>query len=128
MAWMPYSLATALSQNLKSETCVQVSPSLWMAASQASFLPGWSSETPNTVKPFSLYFAKAFTRFGFWARQGPHQLAQKSTSTYLPLKAESFIRLPEVSGCSKSGATLPMAVILSAFTLSTIRLPKGVDL
>src|SRR6266702_4718394 len=106
---MPYSLATALSQNFKSETCVQVSPSLWIAASQASFLPGWSSETPNTVNPFSLYFAKAFTTLGFSMRQGPHQLAQKSTSTYLPLNEESVTARPEVSFCVKSIASDPMA-------------------
>src|SRR5688572_10822730 len=39
-------------------------------------------------------------------RQGLHQLAQKSTNTYLPLNEESEIGLPFTSDKVKSGAGL----------------------
>src|ERR1700761_7702820 len=63
-----------------------------------------SSEMLNTVKPLSLYLLYAATTFGFSPRHGPHQLAQKSTSTYLPRKEESDTILPLVSGRLKSCA------------------------
>src|ERR1700761_8340630 len=68
-----------------------------------------SSEMLNTVKPLSLYLLYAATTFGFSARQGPHQLAQKSISTYLPRKEESETDFPLVSGRVNSGA-LPVPV------------------
>src|SRR6476661_5063455 len=44
---------------------------------------------------------------GFSCLHGPHQLAQKSTSTYLPLKDDSETSLPLASGIVRSGAGLP---------------------
>jgi len=45
-----------------------------------------------------------------------HQLAQKSTSTYFPLKELRLVAFPERSGSVKSGATWPIftAVIFSS--------------
>src|SRR6478735_597128 len=88
MLLIRYSWAAALFQNCRSLTCVQVRLSLWIAASQLSFPPGLSRETPKTVKFFSLNCLKFSTTLGFSARQGPHQLAQKSTRTYLPWNDE----------------------------------------
>src|SRR5215831_6159999 len=45
--------------------------------------------------------------------QGPHQVAQKSSSTTLPLKSDSLTVLPCASFRAKSGATLRS---LSSFT------------
>src|SRR5579862_6197838 len=45
--------------------------------------------------------------------QGPHQVAQKSSSTTLPLKSDNFTVLPWASFKAKSGATLRS---LSSFT------------
>ena len=66
-----------------------------------------SRETPNTVKFLPLNWLKAFTTLGFSARQGPHQLAQKSISTYLPLKEESAMGFPFTSCWVKSTAWVP---------------------
>ena len=43
-------------------------------------------------------------RQGSSAIHGPHQAAQKSSSTYLPLKSESLNSLPSMSRAVKSGA------------------------
>src|SRR5665213_2079238 len=52
----------------------------------------------------SLY---ASTTLGFSMRQGPHQLAQKSMSRYLPLKELTETGLPFTSGRLSSGTVLP---------------------
>src|SRR5690606_5208548 len=107
---MEYSCTTGESQNCKSDTCGHCSNlSSWIAFIQSSFFPGRSSDTPKTVKFLSLNFSKAATTVGFSRRQGPHQLAQKSTNTYLPRNEESASSLPAVSGSVKSGATAPTA-------------------
>ena len=41
--------------------------------------------TPSTWNPLSLYWLYTSASIGVSARQGPHQLAQKSTNTTLPL-------------------------------------------
>ena len=89
-----------------------------MASIHLSFAPSLSSDTPSTVNPLSLYLLKALTTLGFSARHGPHQLAQKSMSTYRPLKSFNDTLLPSVSGCTKSGAILPIASALVAFILA----------
>src|SRR5471030_670928 len=76
-----------------------------MACIQLGFT--WSSDTPNTVKFLFLYWLYAFTTFGFSIRQGLHQLAQKSTNTYFPLKEESVIAFPSTSFWVKSIACVP---------------------
>src|SRR5690349_10927521 len=81
-----YRTAALFSQNLRSLTCVQARLSVLIAFNQGSF--SLSSDTPKTVKFLLLNFLKVFTTFGFSIRQGRHQLAQKSTSTYLPRKEE----------------------------------------
>src|SRR3954467_15305009 len=68
-----------------------------------------SSETPSMVKFLSLYLLYAATTFGFSMRQGLHQLAQKSISTYLPLNWESETFFPEVSACENSSDCVPTA-------------------
>src|SRR5688572_6523292 len=77
-----------------------------MAFSHFSLL--WSKETPKISKPLSLYLLYIFTTFGFSRRQGPHQEAQKSISTYLPFKEESDFEPPSGVGKVKSGAMPPI--------------------
>ena len=87
---IPYIFETSLSQYLRSETWVQVRPSFSIAFSQFCLPCSLSSDTPRTVNPLSLKSLNAFTTFGFSARQGPHQDAQKSIRTYFPLKSDSL--------------------------------------
>src|SRR5690606_41716780 len=107
---MAYNATTGEVPPCSSDCCVHCSsPSSSIALLQSSFFPGRSSDTPKTVKFLSLNFSYAATTVGFSRRQGPHQLAQKSTSTYLPLNEESAKSFPAVSGKVKSGAKVPMA-------------------
>src|SRR6476469_3221085 len=76
-----------------------------MALSQADF--SLSSDTPRMVKFFVLNRLNALTTLGFSWRQGPHQLAQKSTSKYLPRKDEMEMVSPVTPGKRSSGAGLP---------------------
>src|SRR5690606_40588048 len=108
MAEMRYFTATSLPHPFKSLTCVHFNPSFLIASSQSS--RSSSSETPRIVKFLSLYFSKTFTRKGFSLRQGPHQLAQKSTNTYLPLNCARDTIFPAVSVCEKSNAVSPTAL------------------
>src|SRR5689334_12689811 len=73
-----------------------------MACNQAGLF--LSRDTPRIVKFLSLNWLYAFTTFGFSCLHGPHQLAQKSTNTYFPLKEERDTGVPVVSGSVKSGA------------------------
>src|SRR5687767_714041 len=69
------------------------------------------------VKFLFLKLLYAFTTLGFSALHGLHQLAQKSTSTYLPRKELSFTSFPSVSGNTISGAvfpTRPPALVISS--------------
>src|SRR5690606_41003673 len=114
MAFTAYCLAGAQSQYFRSETCVQVSLSSWIAFSQSSLLR--SSDTPNTSNPFLLYSAHTLTTLGFSWRQGPHHAAQKSSSNSLvspPILELSEIGLPSGSLRVKSGAFCPTATALS---------------
>src|SRR4051812_831729 len=43
------------------------------------------------------------------ARQGGHQVAQKSTNTTFPFRSESFTSVPSVVLREKSGAALPLS-------------------
>src|SRR5580692_1447763 len=73
-----------LFQNFRSLICFQSSPSSWTAFCHSPL--SLSSDTPRMAK-FFLFLNSlwTFTTLGFSALQGPHQLAQKSTSTYFPL-------------------------------------------
>src|SRR5690606_7683095 len=112
----PYKSTTEDSQNLRSLTCSQVSPSSLIAFSHASLV--WSSETPRIVKFLSLNLLYAATRWGFSIRQGRHQLAQKSTSTYFPFKELSAKGLPLISGNTKSGACFPTQLLFFKRSIS----------
>src|SRR6516225_4263800 len=68
--------------------------------------PCLSRETPITVKPLSAYFFWIATNPGISARQGGHQVAQKSKMTTLPLKSESFTGFPSTSLKCHSGAAI----------------------
>src|SRR5687767_4123417 len=81
-----------------------------MAFSQGSFC--LSRETPSTVKFLSRNRLYASTTVGFSLRHGPHQLAQKSTRTYLPRNELRLTSLPSVSGKEISGACLPVNDLL----------------
>ena len=61
---------------------------------------------------------------GFSPLQGPHQLAQKSTSTYLPLKLVSEIIFPLASGSAISGAIVPAAIAVALTLACTCVLNK----
>src|SRR6266702_5040250 len=93
----PYSFPASLFHPFISDTCNQGMPSFAMASFHFPLLS--SRDTDSTWKPLSLYNWYAFTTFGFSARQGPHQLAQKSTNTYLPRREERVMGLPSTSFC-----------------------------
>jgi hypothetical protein len=82
----------------------------------------------NTSKPFALYFLYSLTTAGLLALQGPHQLAQKSTSTTFPFKEDRLITLSFISGSEISGASVPTsncalatAPVMSINTIINIR-------
>src|SRR5260221_9750881 len=56
--------------------------------------PCSSRETPTMVKPLSAYFFWIAINPGISARQGGHQVAQKSRMITFPLKSESFTSFP----------------------------------
>src|SRR5436190_2786792 len=107
---MWYICATAFSQYFRSLTWLQPSLSLSIAFTHASFV--WSRDTPKTVKFLAFNLLYTFTTFGFSILHVLHQLAQKSSNTYLPLKEESLTGLPSTSFCVKSKASVPTAPIL----------------
>src|SRR5476651_2709937 len=112
-----YNPAALLSQNFKSDNCVHVRPSLCIAASHLVLPLGLSKETPTIVKFLPLYLLYALTTFGFSCLQGPHQDAQKSTKTYLPLNDDRLIILPLVSASANSGAIAPNATRFNLVSL-----------
>src|SRR4051812_43582959 len=87
------------------------------------FSPLSSSDTPTTVKFLFLYLLYACNTFGFSARQGPHQLAQKSTNTYFPLKSANLTGRPSVLFCVKSSMGVPLMLRCNTVNLSAICLP-----
>src|SRR5688572_26342597 len=90
-----------------------------IACNHLSFWPCLSRDTPSTVKFFDLNLLKLLTTLGFSVRHGPHQLAQKSTNTYLPLNELSETGLPLGSGNEKSGASLPTRLAAAIFASSS---------
>src|ERR1700684_207020 len=121
-----YDLATAfLRSPVKSQTCAQDKPSSRMALGQASLVEATSMDTPRILNPLSLYAWYAFTTFGLSARQGPHQLAQKSTITYLPRKSCRDTGRPAVSGSVKSGAMAPTEIDRSRSRSAAYWIPRG---
>src|SRR6476659_2530799 len=56
-----------------------------------------STETPSTTSPCEPYCCCSDTKLGISALQGPHQVAQKSRSTTLPLYADRRTGLPFIS-------------------------------
>src|SRR5258707_324512 len=68
--------------------------------------PCWSRETPTMVTPLSAYFFWIATNPGISARQGGHQVAQKSRMITFPLKSESFTSFPSTSVSCQSGAAI----------------------
>src|ERR1700733_14068292 len=104
---MPPNLNTStawLFQYFKSLTWVQAKLSAFTACCQAAL--SLSNETPKMAKFLSLNWRYAFNTFGFSILQGSHQLAQKSTSKYLPRNEAIGIFFPETSGNDKSGQFL----------------------
>src|SRR5678810_598206 len=65
----------------------------------------------------------ACTTFGFSLLHGPHQLAQKSTSTYLPRNELSVTVLPSVSGKEISGAGFPTLNVFGIVDFTEFRIP-----
>src|SRR5260370_41985835 len=58
------------------------------------------------VKPLFAYFVWMAINPGISARQGGHQVAQKSKMTTLPLKSESLTGFPSTSLNCQSGAAV----------------------
>src|SRR5258708_7638161 len=69
-----------------------------------AFAPSSSIETPKISKPLSFRRSRSLTRSGSSSLHGSHQVAQKSTSTTLPAKAESVRVLPSSVGPERGGA------------------------
>src|SRR6187402_2335239 len=84
-------------------------------------------DTLRIVKWPPLYLLYTATTFGFSIRHGPHHDAQKSSSTYLPRKSESFTTFPSTSGSEKSIAMAPTDVFLAFSILSIALTPNGDD-
>ena len=59
------------------------------------------------TRPSLACFSASALLCGIEATQGPHQVAQMSSSTVLPRKSESFISLPSGPTTVKSGARSP---------------------
>jgi hypothetical protein len=79
-----------------------------------------SLAAPTNSTPRSRYSAYAFTNSGISPRQGAHQVAQKLTTTTLPLSCENWRRAPGMSlntsfgdgaRCSCGTHTSPRAAI-----------------
>src|SRR4249919_1626970 len=118
-----YRGTTSLCQYLRSLICVHVKLSSFIACVQASFCPGRSSETPSIAKFLFLNCLNACTTLGFSLLHGPHQLAQKSTSTYLPRNELSLTVLPSVSGKEISGAVFPTHTVFGIVPSTEFRIP-----
>src|SRR6478609_8026461 len=102
-----YLTATSLLQNFRSLTWVHANWSSLIAFIHES--RDLSREIPRTVKFLSLNLLNATTTFGFSIRHGLHQLAQKSSKTYLPRKEASDTGFPVVSFWVNSIAFVPTA-------------------
>src|SRR5436190_24386867 len=79
-----------------------------------------SSEMLMTSRPSSLNFSYARLTLGSSLTHGPHQVAQKSTSTTLPLKSASANFLLDIgSVASNTGNALPTnsAATAAAFNI-----------
>src|SRR5690606_1609894 len=86
----------------------------WSSFTACFHFPRSSSmEIDTTSSPLALNLLCISTSLGFCSRQGLHQLAQKSTSTYLPLKSERLNFLPFTSSSVKPGAALPKLSLIS---------------
>src|SRR5579871_2691826 len=68
--------------------------------------PSSSIETPSTANPLSLYCCSNSMNQGISTLQGAHQVAQKSSSTTLPLYSDRCTVFPSTSLSTKSGAAL----------------------
>ena len=84
-----------------------------------------SSDTPSTVKFLSLYSLNTRTTFGFSLRQYGHHDAQKSTSTYLPLKLDNETGTPAVSGNVNAGAAFPTCTFSSRWMIPSRSVTYG---
>src|SRR6266849_9348778 len=63
-------------------------------------------------RPLSLYSLCHSRKWGKVATHGPHQTAQKSSKTTLPLRSDSLVGFPfKENSPLKSGARLPMSAL-----------------
>src|SRR5215469_14490626 len=69
-----------------------------------SSFPESSIATPTTCRPSDPYWFCSSTSQGVSILQGPHQVAQKFSSTALPRSSESFMLPPSSLSRVKSGA------------------------
>src|SRR5580693_1054284 len=79
-------------------------------------------DTPSTAKPWFLYIFSNSMNQGISILQGPHHVAQKLSSSTLPLKSESRRGAPFASLRLKSGAAFR-----SSATLSSVRAWLGAE-
>src|SRR3990170_3048289 len=99
---MPYALATRSSGSI---AACHVAP-LRAMNSRAAEDRSWKT-TPITTSPTAAWRSAAACSNGNSSTHGPHQLAQKLSTTGRPRRLERRIGLPSRSASEKSGATLP---------------------
>ncbi|MFM2432622.1 MAG: hypothetical protein RLZZ511_3836 [Cyanobacteriota bacterium] len=87
----------------------------------AIFSPPFCAQTPMKTTPLSAYFFINSLVWGTAARQGPHHVAQKSSTTILPLRSAIVSGLELIqSFTSRAGAGLPCM----ASSVARLRLPS----
>src|SRR3990172_7789946 len=69
---------------------------------------------PTTSRPFARYASWSFSKKGIESVQGPHQTAQKSRTTILPLRELKRNFSPVTEGRVKSGALFPRMSLAGA--------------
>lgn len=104
---IPNCLITLLSQYLKSHALFHIKLSSFIARSHFDLDVFFSKAILSIVKLSVLYFLNKVTRPGWFSRQGLHQVPQKSTNKYFPLKVAKESGFPKVSGSVKLTANLP---------------------
>src|ERR1700677_5093974 len=89
--------------------CVMAALSLSHAALSSLPTPSPSVETPRISNPCAAYWSRNSTSQGVSILHGAHHVAQKFTSTALPLKLSRDTFLPLKSSSAQGGAALPLS-------------------
>src|SRR6185437_6435071 len=73
----------------------------------------WSSEMPTMTRPWLRYWSCSSRHQGASIWQGPHQVAQKSSTTGWPANCDRLTGLPSTSLRVQLGAARPMTLLAS---------------